>query len=498
MTLSRTATNGLARRVAIYCRISMDRAGAGLGVERQADECRPLAEALGWTVVDRQYADNDISAYSGKPRPAWLRLLADIEAGLVDAVICWHVDRLTRTPRELEDVIDFADRRGLALATVTGEIDLATPSGRMTARMLGAAARYESEHKAERQRSQIQHAASKGKQMAGGKRCYGYAVDYEVISGDDERVRRRITGVCVDPVEGEIIRECVRRVLAGEGVASIVRDLNDSGVPAASGGPWQRTTLRRVLCSARISGRREHIPTQSYRGATRPLVGEIVSTTSDWPKIIRAEDSDRVRALLTRPDRRTTTGGARTHLLSGILHCGRCGRPMMAGGGPRYCCSANGGKGGCGRTFITSGPTDERVRDLVLTALVSPEMVQRLRHRDEQPDDLHAQIRADEEKLDALSSLYDELGVTGVRLARAPIVARLEVARHRLAQSTQGNALESFIGTVAEMKRRWETSNLSQRRAVITAALEKVVVHPAPVMGRNRFDSARLELVWQA
>ena len=54
---------------------------------------------------------------AGKRRPEWERLLADIAAGEIDAVVGWHVDRLTRSPRELEDVIDLAERHGLELAT---------------------------------------------------------------------------------------------------------------------------------------------------------------------------------------------------------------------------------------------------------------------------------------------------------------------------------------------------------------------------------------------
>lgn len=87
------------------------------------------------------YADKDMSAYSGKPRPAWERLNSDIGAGPVDAIASWHVDRLTRSPRELEDVIDLHDGHGVQLATRTGEIDLSTPTGRLIARTVGAAAR---------------------------------------------------------------------------------------------------------------------------------------------------------------------------------------------------------------------------------------------------------------------------------------------------------------------------------------------------------------------
>jgi site-specific DNA recombinase len=482
-----TLARSTIRRAAIYCRISLDRAGAGLGVARQQEDCRELAARLGWPVAD-VYVDNDVSAYSGKPRPAWQQLLAHVKSGAVDAVLCWHVDRLTRSPRELEDVIDLADRHGLALATVTGDIDLQSPTGRMVARLLGASARYESEHKGERQRRQIQQAAEAGHQVAGGRRPYGYAL---------ERGTGRIKAT-VDPVEGPIVEECARRVLAGESIASITRGLNDGGVLTSAGNRWNRTTLRRMLCSARISGRREHIPTDSYEGV-RPLVGEIVSATSDWPTIITAADSDRIPALLTRPDRRITTGGARTRLLSGILHCGRCQRPLVGRsqrGKPIYCCNRD--TGGCGGMSITSAPTDEHVRDLVLSALNSPEMAARLRHRDQPEPDLHTRIRGDEDALEALAADHGngEISRAEWKAARAPIVARLDAARERLAQSAQTNAITGFVSTYEEMRARWDADNNSQRRAVVSAALDKVVVHSAT--GRNRFDPDRLDPVWRA
>ncbi|MBB4939028.1 DNA invertase Pin-like site-specific DNA recombinase [Streptosporangium album] len=190
------------------------------------------------------YPDNDVSAYSGAPRPAWKRLLADIEGGTIDAIVCWHVDRLTRSPRELEDVIDLADRRGVEPATVTGEIDLATPTGRLIARMLGTAARHEAEHKAERQKRQRRQSAEAGKVSGGGMRPYGYAED-------------RIT---VIDEEAEVIREAARRMLAGESLSSVCRDFRTREITTPAGGYWTPTTLRRLPASARISGRREHTP----------------------------------------------------------------------------------------------------------------------------------------------------------------------------------------------------------------------------------------------
>ncbi len=66
----------------IYCRISNDETGAGLGVERQEQDCRELAARLGWTVVET-FADNDLLAYSGKPRPRYRAMLDGIRAGRV-------------------------------------------------------------------------------------------------------------------------------------------------------------------------------------------------------------------------------------------------------------------------------------------------------------------------------------------------------------------------------------------------------------------------------
>ena len=488
------------KRALIYCRISLDTAGKELGVQRQQADAEKLCAARGWAVAG-VYADNNISAANGAHRPGYADLLAAVERGDGNVIIVYHLSRLWRNRRERAEGIETLKARRVSIVSVKGpDFDLCSAYGQAMADLLGAFDTMESSVKAERMRSKIEQSALAGGQMAGGIRPYGYALTYKVISGEGEKQRRRITGVSVDPVEGPIVEDCARRVLAGEPIASVTRGLNDRGVLTSEGNRWNRTTLRRMLCSARISGRREYIPRNSYT-TTRPLVGEIVSATSDWPAIITAADSDRIRALLTRPDRRLTTGGARTRLLSGILHCGRCQRPLVGRsqrGKPIYCCNRD--TGGCGGMSITGEATDEHVRDLVLTALDSPEMAARLQHRDQPEVDLHARIRADEDALEALAADHGngEISRTEWKAARAPIVARLDAARERLATSTQTTVLTGFTGTLEEMRTRWDAANISQRRAVITAVLAAMIVAPASVVGRNRFDPDRLEPVWRA
>src|SRR5688572_15099237 len=120
MPKSRTIT-----AVAVYCRISFDRSGEGLGVDRQEALCRKLAKEKAWPIAE-VYVDNDVSAYNGNVRAEYRRLLADIEAGIRDAVICVDLDRLTRKPAELEEFMDLADRHKVALANVSGDTDLST------------------------------------------------------------------------------------------------------------------------------------------------------------------------------------------------------------------------------------------------------------------------------------------------------------------------------------------------------------------------------------
>ena len=89
-------------KAAVYLRISSDPTGSQLGVTRQREDAATLCAAKGWTPVE--YLDNDISASNGKHRPAYERMLTDIEAGLVGAVVAWDLDRLHRRPIELERV----------------------------------------------------------------------------------------------------------------------------------------------------------------------------------------------------------------------------------------------------------------------------------------------------------------------------------------------------------------------------------------------------------
>ena len=113
----------MARPVAVYARISADRSGEGLGVARQVEDCMRLVAERGWVVFDT-YVDNDTSAFTdGRERPEFSRMIADIEAGRVGAVVVYHQDRLTRRPGEFERFVEVCQRHGVdQLVTVTSDM----------------------------------------------------------------------------------------------------------------------------------------------------------------------------------------------------------------------------------------------------------------------------------------------------------------------------------------------------------------------------------------
>jgi hypothetical protein len=125
-------------RVARFCARVLVRRGI------MSDLSPPLSRPVGST--------RGTSASTGT-RPVYRQMLADIESGTIGAVVCYHLDRLHRQPRELEDFIELADKRRVALSTVTGEVDLGTDNGRLTARITGAVAKAEVERKSARQKS---------------------------------------------------------------------------------------------------------------------------------------------------------------------------------------------------------------------------------------------------------------------------------------------------------------------------------------------------------
>jgi DNA invertase Pin-like site-specific DNA recombinase len=451
-------------RAAIYTRISSD-AGTALGVARQEQDCRTLAAHRGWSIVG-VYVDNDVSASASKPRPAYRRLLDDISEGLVDAVIVWDLDRLHRRPVELEEFLGLADQYKVALASVGGDVDLATPQGRMVARIKGAVARQEVEQISRRLRRKQLELAQVGKVGNGGIRPFGYTSDRMHVMSH----------------EAEIIREAASRVLVGESLGGIAADLTARGIPTVRGGPWSRTSLRELLLRPRVAGLRQY-------------QGNVIGPAA-WPAILDRDTYEGVRATLTNPQRRPPgLTNARKHLLSGIATCGACGSALRIhhGGASAplaYSCQQR----GCGKVRRSLHHLDEFVTGLIIGRLTAANLQSTTGTADSQ---LGEQIAAIEARLEQVAiDFADDPDVTAdqVRVMTRRLRNSLDELQARQAERLRSTVLSELGG--ADLAGAWASLSLSRRRAIISVLAESVIVLPTIRRGRG-FDPSRIDIRWR-
>lgn len=469
-------------RAGIYTRISDDRLGEALGVARQERDDRELAARLGWEVA-RVFTDNSVSATSSKRRPEYEAMLAAIEAGEINGVIVWDVDRLTRKPAELEHFIDLAERHGLQLASVGGEIDLATPQGRLTARIKGSVARHEAEQLARRIRAKVSELASTGVIANGGPRPFGYL---RVYAG--EGPRRKIVRDELHPTEAPVVAECARRVLAGDSLYSVANWLRTSDTKTSTGRAWSQQALRLMLRSGRIAGLREH---------QRRVVGPAV-----WPAIISVEDHQQLRALLD-SKQRAPGHRVRTHYLTGFVYCSDCVdkgvkmRPCPQAGRLKYKCQRD--QGGCNGRVIVLDDLRDLVDAYMVARLNDPQTLRELAEREAADDgravELADEIDAAERRLRLLRGQMedgDEDELPEVLATVRSLRKRIAAARRELSEVTSRPEFADL--DLPDLAKRWADLELERKQKLLALFVDRILIGPAR-RGVPRFDPDRVDIV---
>lgn len=442
-------------------------------MERQLVDCRKIVKGRDWDLVD-EYVDNDISAYAGKHRPAYQRMLSDIAAGRLDAVVVYNTDRLTRRPIELEEFTEVCRRAGVEqLVSVSGDLNLANEDGMLMARMLAAFAAQESGKKSQRLRRKAQEIAEAGRPN-GGVRPFGYEKDQ----------------LTVRESEAVVIRELASRYLAGESSASLTRWAQESEIPTAQGAPWHTSTVRQILVSARIAGLRSHR-------------GEVVGP-AQWPAIITPEQHRQLVAMFAR---KTPNGkrSPRRYLLSGMLRCGRCGNKLFSSARRdtrRYVCMSGPDHGGCGRLTIVAAPVEEWIAEAVLQRLDSPDMRDALVGRaasDERSTAILAALQDDQARMLELAEMWSAGGISRPewKAAREPLEARIRSAERQLAQMGGDETLHGIIGHGQELRSSWDQLDLTRQAAIIAAVLDYGTIAPSTSNGRVAVDPSRIGATWR-
>jgi DNA invertase Pin-like site-specific DNA recombinase len=308
MTKAATIRTRRVLRCAVYTRKSseegLEQAFNSLHAQREACEAYIKSQRHeGWTCLVQAYDDGGLSGAT-MDRPALQQLLADIQAGKIDVVVCYKVDRLTRSLADFAKIVEIFDQRGVSFVSVTQQFNTTTSMGRLTLNVLLSFAQFEREVTGERIRDKI--AASKRKGMwMGGVPPLGY--------------RARDHKLTIIDSEAETVRHIFRRY-AALGSVRLLRDeleaqkIRSKRWTSAAGRSWGGKPLARGALYLMLQNR-------IYRG-------EIVHRDQSYPgehmPIIDQELWDDVQAKLAANAVERATGGMAksASLLAGLLYDG--------------------------------------------------------------------------------------------------------------------------------------------------------------------------------
>jgi site-specific DNA recombinase len=445
-------------------------------IDRQLDGNREWAKLHGHEVV-AEYVDPRTSAYGKVRREHFERMLADLDAGAIDGVVVWKLDRLVRNHADFERFEEIRAGRGALLAAVHDPIDTSTEIGMMIVRLLVSFARLESANNSLRTSAAMAESAKLGRLPGGGSRPFGYTRVPAVRNGEGKIIAHPT--LAIEPQEATLVRDAARRVLEGDAsLTGLAYEWNAAEVPTPAGGKWYTSQVRRLLTSPRIAGLREHR-------------GEIVAEGT-WPALIERETFDRLVARIE--GRALKQGRPHKYLLTGVLHCGVCKQSMTGvhhkgRGETVYRCLPVPGPKRCGKITI-SAPSVE--------ALVAEQIAQRFANYQPEPTDdgeaeLVARLQADQARLAEVGTDYADGTIPRSTYLAAVerLEARIGATSRRLARST----VVIPTGGSEAIRDAWATRSMGWRRAFASRVIRYAEVRPAKTRG-GPFDGDRLVIEW--
>jgi site-specific DNA recombinase len=443
-------------------------------VQSQDEECRRDLHEQHHAVGIVFSEEISASRFARQKRDEFPLLMARLRAGECEGVCLWESSRGSRTLSEWAVFLEVCRDLAVPIRVTTHQrtYDVRIRRDWKTLAEEGVDSQDESERLSERSRRGKRQRAYNG--LPDGMLKYGFTRVYD----DHGRFVEQIP----HPEQAPIVREFVRRLVAGESAAEIARDLNDRGVPTMKGLRWAGPTITRMARSPAYF-------------ALRTLHGRVIGPAK-WEPLISEDQYHAVVALLTDPKRRTAKTNQLSWELSGFATCGPCGQPLR----PRQ------GRTRRGETFPTYGCTPNgcvTVRADEFESLVEAMVFARL--RDVDPEELFggdgenrglAEARSEERALLMRRKEHIDLSIAGridaATLAEvlAGLAPQIEAAAERVKTLQRRPVLRDLASV--DIEAGWRELSAEVRRTVIRAVCEVVVVDRAPYRGYPKFEKNRV------
>ena len=470
-------------RCAIYTRKSTDEGlnqdFNSLDAQREAAEAYILSQRhAGWTLVPNEYSDG---GYTGAniERPGVRQLLADIEAGKVDCVVVYKVDRLSRSLIDFARMMGLFEKHAVCFVSVTQQFNTNTPLGRLTLNILLSFAQFEREIISDRTRDKQVAARKKGK-WTGGHILLGYDLD------------SRAGKLTINPEEAERVREMFRLYLGGTQVTEIVQRFDKLGWrnkqwttqdgKLYGGSPLRRCHIYKLLGNILYTGQVK-VGDETFPGEHEAII-----------------DQQTFDLAQKRLEQNAWTPG-NSHrvkfeaLLRGLIYCSCCGSGMYSTYSANkerryryYVCYRSQQKleGYCTSRAVSAPSVEEAVVESIRRVGVHPEvLVETARLARQQLAEITAGLR---EELNTTNGRTKNLKSQIARI-RNPEAARLSEIRDQLAvgearaeelrkeilrREKQRIDEKELRRTMESFEDVWKAMNLDEQRNLLRQLVEKV------------------------
>lgn len=461
------------KRIGIWIRVSTEDQVRGESPETHERRARAYAESRDWTVAE-VYRLDAVSGKTVKEHPEAKRMLEDVRKGHVTGLIFSKLARLARNTKELLDFADHFRDAGADLVSLGEAIDTSTPAGRLFYTMIAAMATWEREEISARVAASVPIRAQMGK-PTGGAATFGYEwKDGKLVVNDKEAPVRKLVY--------ELFIEHRRR-------KTVARILNERGYRTRNGGAWSDTTVERLLRDSTAKGTRR----ANYTQTKNPNGAWELKPEDDWilvpvEPIVSEETWATANTIL---DERRVTGTRQTkpvtHLFAGVATC-ECGHKMyVPSNSPKYTCSK------C-RNKIPAKDLEAIFKEELRAFVFSPDEISgHVQAGNEQVksfESLISSMEAEHKKLtgeaDKLIELYQAnlLDKKGFGQRYEKLRARLEQVGEELPQlQAKRDVLkialasrEEVLSGSKDLVERWDTLEHPDRRQVVEAILDRVVV----------------------
>lgn len=412
-----------------------------------------------------------IDESGSRARSAWWptleRSVAAVEAGEFDVLVVWKFSRVARHRLRWATAIDRVEAAGGRIESATEQFDTTTSSGRLARGMVGELNAFMAEQIGEGWKEAHDRRVASGR-PGNGKPRWGYTYD--------QAQRLHVP----DPDTGPVLADLYRRYVAGESVYQLVRWLNAHGHRTLTGGLWSERTLRRVLDSGFAAGRFTH------RGAVHQGVHEALIDDRLW----QAYQDARARRR-NGPARRERS----QYLLSGLVRCARCQRPMVAGqfgrsGEPKYRCKTGKEQGpqGCAGGYVMATYVEGVVKQFLehhardVEAAQEASLAARAR-RTVRRSEVQRLARETKRVGEALARLAVQNAQTPLppavyRQAHGELAEQLATLEEALeaAQREERAVVVNPRKVARELLRSWDTTRVHARRTVLCDLVARVDV----------------------